>query len=187
MILALAIHARHHKGAWDLDNERMRRRREAAAMVLLAVAVWLGAEYSEAFEWFAGWSARHEEWDVDEFVIVVVPFLALAYAILGHLRGRRLAVEVARRKRSGGQLSRLSAAVEAATDAIAVADAQGPDRVRQRGSGDHVWVRQRRGAGRSGLDRAHLPPDGVEQEREEQVGRLVETGEPNGIWELRDD
>lgn len=91
--------------------------KDAVVITIVAVCVFVVAENFEIFEAFAGWSQEHEEWAIDELVVVAV-FLAVAFGIFLKRRSRELRYEIAERKRVQVTQSKLASIVENSTDAI---------------------------------------------------------------------
>ncbi len=91
--------------------------KDAVITAIAAVCVFVVAESFDIFETFTEWSREHEEWAVDE-LMVVAAFLAVAFGILAWRRTRALRREFAQRKRVADAQFKLASIVKNSIDAI---------------------------------------------------------------------
>ena len=91
--------------------------KDAVITAIAAVCVFVVAESFDIFETFTEWSREHEEWAVDE-LMVVAAFLAVAFGILAWRRTRALRRESVQRKRVAEAQCKLASIVENSIDAI---------------------------------------------------------------------
>lgn len=88
--------------------------RDLVTISIVAVIVFVTANVFNLFEILAELSRKHEEWNIDECIIVLM-ILAFAFAIFSLRRWRELRDEIAERKRAEGKIQTLNKDLERRT------------------------------------------------------------------------
>ncbi len=103
------------KGHFTEDHEnRARTFRDLVIISVIAVLVFAIAHVFNLFETIGELSRRHEEWNIDEFIIVLA-ILAFAFGIFSLRRWRELRDEINERKRAEKEIRKLNEDLERRT------------------------------------------------------------------------
>jgi diguanylate cyclase (GGDEF)-like protein len=70
---------------------------DLALLGLFAACAYVLALLTNAHEWFERWSVRHEEWQVDE-ILILLALLSVAVAVFAGRRWKEADTEIARRE-----------------------------------------------------------------------------------------
>jgi light-regulated signal transduction histidine kinase (bacteriophytochrome) len=96
------------------DGNRSSTFKDLAIILVIAVFVFVIAHVFNLFEIISELSRKHEEWNIDEFFIVLT-ILAFAFAIFSLRRWRELRDEITERKRAEKEIKKLNEALERRT------------------------------------------------------------------------
>jgi len=95
-------------------GDKTRAFRDLVTISIVAVIVFVTANVFNLFEILAELSRKHEEWNIDEFIIVLM-ILAFAFAIFSLRRWKELKDEIAERKRAEEKIQKLNEDLESRT------------------------------------------------------------------------
>jgi light-regulated signal transduction histidine kinase (bacteriophytochrome) len=98
----------------DNHGNKTRVFRDLVIISIVAVIVFVTANVFNLFEILAELSRKHEEWNIDEFIIVLT-ILAFAFAIFSLRRWKELRDEIAERKRAEEKIQKLNEDLESRT------------------------------------------------------------------------
>ena len=88
-----AILGRKH----EIKSRKGKTRRDLAVLGLFAVCAYVLAFLTDTHEWFERWAVRHEEWQVDE-ILMLLALLSAALAVFAWRRWKEADTEIALRE-----------------------------------------------------------------------------------------
>lgn len=95
-------------------GNRTRAFRDLVIIAVIAILVFVIANVFNLFEIIAALSRKHEEWNIDEFIIVLT-ILAFAFGIFSLRRWKELRDEIAERRRAEKEIKKLNQDLERRT------------------------------------------------------------------------
>jgi diguanylate cyclase (GGDEF)-like protein len=81
----------------EIRSAKRKTRTDLVLLGLFAVCAYGFAFLSDSYEWFARWAIRHEEWQVDE-ILILLALLSAAVAVFAWRRWKEAKTEIVRRK-----------------------------------------------------------------------------------------
>jgi two-component system, NarL family, sensor histidine kinase UhpB len=80
-----------------MESAKRKARTDLVLLGLFAVCAYVFAVLTDAYERFERWADRHEEWQVDE-VLMLLALLSAAVAVFAWRRWKEAKTEIARRE-----------------------------------------------------------------------------------------